>query len=285
MPGRRGQHQAWDSLTFDYARYEVQRFLFSNVRFWLEDFRFDGLRFDGVTSMLYHDHGLHRVFTSYDDYFGGNVDDDAVAYLQVANELAHTVNPEAITIAEDVSGMPGLARPVAEGGLGFDYRLAMGVPDFWIKLLKETPDENWNLGAIYTELLNRRPGEKRVGYVESHDQSLVGDKTLAFLMMDQEMYWNMGKSSGSIVVERGIALHKLIRLLTFSLAGEAWLNFIGNEFGHPEWVDFPREGNGFSYHYARRQWSLVDNPHLRYRDLNEFDRAMQALDTRVQLAE
>ena len=276
--GARGRHQAWDSLTFDYARYEVQRFLLSNVRFWLEEFRFDGLRFDGVTSMLYHDHGLNRVFASYDDYFGGSVDDDAVAYLQIANELAHTLNPAAVTIAEDVSGMPGLARPVSEGGLGFDYRLAMGVPDFWIKLLKETPDEGWNLGAIYTELLNRRPGEKRIGYVESHDQSLVGDKTLAFLMMDQEMYWNMGKSSGSIVVERGIALHKLIRLLTFSLAGEAWLNFIGNEFGHPEWVDFPREGNGFSYHHARRQWSLIDNPHLRYRDLNEFDRAMQALD-------
>ncbi len=263
--------------------YEVQRFLLSNVRFWLEEFRFDGLRFDGVTSMLYHDHGLNRVFTSYDDYFGGNVDDDAVAYLQLANELAHAINPDAITIAEDVSGMPGLARPVAEGGLGFDYRLAMGVPDYWIKLLKETPDESWNLGAIYTELLNRRPGEKRVGYVESHDQSLVGDKTLAFLMMDQEMYWNMGKSSGSIVVERGIALHKMIRLLTFSLAGEAWLNFIGNEFGHPEWVDFPREGNGFSYHHARRQWSLADNPHLRYRDLNEFDRAMQALDAEYHL--
>lgn len=276
--GARGLHSAWDSLTFDYAKFEVQRFLLSNVRFWLEEFRFDGLRFDGVTSMLYHDHGLNRIFSSYGDYFGGNVDDDAVAYLQAANALTHLLNPAAVTIAEDVSGMPGLARPIAEGGLGFDYRLAMGVPDFWIKLLKETPDEEWSLSTIYQELMNRRPGEKRVGYVESHDQSLVGDKTLAFLMMDEEMYRNMGKESVSLVVERGIALHKMIRLLTFSLAGEAYLSFIGNEFGHPEWVDFPREGNGFSYHHARRQWSLADNPALRYHDLNEFDQAMQALD-------
>ena len=276
--GARGQHVAWDSLTFDYAKYEVQRFLLSNVRYWLEEYRFDGLRLDGVTSMLYHDHGLARVFTSYDDYFGGNVDDDALVYLQLANELAHQVNPGVVTIAEDVSGMPGIARPVAEGGLGFDYRLAMGVPDQWIKLLKETRDEDWNLGAIYRSLLDRRFGEKHVGYVESHDQSLVGDKSLAFQLMDQEMYGNMGRGSHSGVIDRGIALHKLIRLLTFSLAGEAYLNFIGNEFGHPEWVDFPRAGNNFSYHHARRQWSLADNPELRYGGLNEFDRAMMALD-------
>ena len=281
--GPRGQHPAWDSLVFDYAKYEVQRFLLSNVRFWLEDFRFDGLRFDGVTSMLYHDHGLNRVFTSYHDYFGGGIDDDALAYLQTANDLARLVTPEAVTIAEDVSGMPGLARPVSEGGVGFDYRLAMGVPDFWSKLVKEVPDENWNLSAIYHELLNRRPGEKRVGYVESHDQSLVGDKTLAFQLMDAEMYWHMGQGDTNIEVERGIALLKMIRLLTFSLAGEAWLSFIGNEFGHPEWVDFPREGNNFSYHYARRQWSLADNPALRYGGLNAFDQAMQALDAQYHI--
>lgn len=281
--GERGDHAAWDSLVFDYAKPEVQRFLLSDVRFWLEEFRFDGLRFDGVTSMVYRDHGLARTFTSYDDYFGGNIDDDAVTYLQLANELAHTVRPGAITIAEDVSGMPGMARPVDEGGMGFDYRLAMGVPDFWIELVKGRADEAWSLGEIYRRLLDRRPGEKHVGYVESHDQSLVGDKTLAFQLMDQDMYWNMGNDSGSIVVDRGVALHKMIRLLTFSLAGEAWLNFIGNEFGHPEWVDFPREGNGFSYAHSRRQWSLADNPDLRYHGLNEFDRALQELDERFHL--
>jgi len=281
--GPRGQHYAWDSLLFDYSKYEVQRFLLSNLRFWLEDFRFDGFRFDGVTSMLYLDHGLGKPFRSYDDYFGSNVDADALVYLQLANELTHKVDPQAITIAEDVSGMVGMARPVAEVGLGFDYRLAMGVPDYWIKLLKEKRDEEWNLGDIFRTLLNRRHGEKHIGYSESHDQALVGDKTIAFWLMDREMYWHMDRASKSLIIDRGLALHKMIRLITFSLAGEAYLNFMGNEFGHPEWVDFPREGNGWSFQYARRQWSLADNPLLRYGGLLRFDAAMQSLDENFNL--
>jgi 1,4-alpha-glucan branching enzyme len=283
--GERGQHPAWDSLCFDYAKYEVQRFLLSNVRFWLEEYRFDGFRFDGVTSMLYMDHGLGKAFTGYDDYFGGNVDNDAVAYLMLANELLHAVRPDATSIAEDVSGMVGLARPLAEGGLGFDYRLAMGIPDYWIKLLKEKSDEEWNLGDLFYTLLNRRAHEKHIGYAESHDQALVGDKTLAFQLMDQEMYTGMSRLFTNLKVERGIALHKLIRLLTFSLGGEGYLNFMGNEFGHPEWIDFPREGNNNSYHYARRQWSLVADPLLRYAGLNNFDRAMMRLDEEYNLLE
>jgi 1,4-alpha-glucan branching enzyme len=283
--GARGEHVAWDSLCFDYDRYEVLRFLLSNVRFWLEEYRFDGFRFDGVTSMLYLDHGLERDFSGYDDYFSGNVDRDSVAYLMLANDLAHTVNPKAITIAEDVSGMVGLARPVSEGGLGFDYRLAMGVPDYWIKLVKETPDEAWNLSGLYQTLLNRRPHEKHVGYAESHDQALVGDQTLAFRLMGDRMYTHMRRSSEDLVIDRGIALHKMIRLLTFSLGGESYLNFMGNEFGHPEWIDFPRADNGFSYHYARRQWSLADNLDLRYGQLRDFDRAMLDLDRKYCLLE
>lgn len=281
--GARGQHDAWDSMLFDYAKYEVQRFLLSNVRFWQEEFNFDGFRFDGVTSMIYYHHGLGHDFTSYEDYFGPDVYWDAVVYLQLANELAHTLNPRAITIGEDVSGMPGLAAPVADGGLGFDYRLAMGVPDYWIKTLKERADEDWSLQEVYSTLLNRRFTEKHVGYAESHDQALVGDKTMAFWLMDAEMYFNMGKFSDNIAVDRGVALHKMIRLITFSLAGEAYLNFMGNEFGHPEWVDFPRQGNNFSYHYARRQWSLAENPELRYEGLGRFDAAMNDLDHRFHI--
>ncbi|MGO8671038.1 MAG: alpha amylase C-terminal domain-containing protein, partial [Capsulimonadaceae bacterium] len=280
--GPRGEHPGWDSMLFNYGKYEVQRLLLSNIRYWLEEFRIDGFRFDGVTSMIYLDHG-YREFASYDDFFSGNVDRDAVGYLQFANELAHLVKPDAITIAEDVSGMVGLARPVVEGGLGFDYRLAMGVPDYWVKLVKHEADEHWNLDAIYHRLLDRRYGEKHIGYAESHDQALVGDKTLAFRLMDQDMYWNMQLDSRSVVIDRGIALHKMIRLVTFSLAGEGYLNFMGNEFGHPEWVDFPREGNGFSYKFARRQWSLADNPGLRYAGLQRFDGAMNRLDIRYHL--
>lgn len=281
--GPRGHHSAWDSKLFDYSKWEVLRFLLSNCRYWLEEFHFDGFRFDGVTSMMYLDHGLGKAFTRYDDYFGPNVDRDAVAYLQLANQLIHQVKPDAITVAEDVSGMVGMARPVDEGGIGFDYRLAMGVPDYWIKLLKEKKDEEWQLGELFYTLLNRRHGEKHVGYAESHDQAMVGDKTIAFWLMDKDMYWHMAKDSRTLRVDRGIALHKMIRLITFSLAGEGYLNFMGNEFGHPEWIDFPREGNNYSYHYARRQWSLADDPKLLYHGLEAFDIAMQELDKRHHL--
>lgn len=277
--GPLGDHPQWDSKLFDYAKPQVQHFLLSNIRYWLDEYRFDGFRFDGVTSMLYHDHGIGRVFASYDDYFGANVDEDALLYLQLANTLVHAVRSEALTVAEDVSGMPGMARPALEGGLGFDYRLNMGVADYWIELVKERPDEQWPLGDIYFRLLNRRHNEKHVGYVESHDQALVGDQTLLFRMLGPEMYSNMHKAGGSLVVDRGIALIKLVRLLTFSLAGEAFLDFMGNEFGHPEWIDFPREGNNESFHFARRIWSLVRNDTLRYRDLLRFTTAMLALDT------
>ena len=276
--GAKGEHIAWDSRCFDYNKYEVQRFLLSNIRYWLETYRFDGFRFDGVTSMLYSDHGLERNFTGYADYFDTDVELDSIAYLMLANELVHAVNPAAISIAEDMSGMPGLARPTEEGGLGFDYRLAMGIPDYWIRLLKEKQDEEWHIGEIYGMLRNRRVGEKHIAYVESHDQAIVGDKTLAMQLMDTELYTNMSVFATSHLVARGVALHKLIRLLTFSLGGEGYLNFMGNEFGHPEWIDFPRAGNNNSYWYARRQWHLVEDDTLRYKYLNAFDRAMQHLD-------
>ncbi len=269
----RGDHPQWDSKVFDYGRAEVRQFLLSNVRHWLEEFRFDGFRFDGVTSMLYWHRGAGS-FGDYASYFGPDTDEDAILYLQLATTLANQLRPGALLIAEDMSGMPGLCRPVAEGGVGFTARLAMGIPDFWIKLLKHSRDEDWNLDEIWGTLTNRRYREANIAYAESHDQALVGDKTLAFWLMDQKMYWHMGKDDPDPVVERGIALHKIIRLLTFALGGEGWLNFMGNEFGHPEWLDFPREGNGWSYHYCRRQWSLADNPALKYQWLGAFDRAM-----------
>jgi len=271
--GPLGDHPAWDSKCFDYGRPEVRQFLLSNIRYWLEEFRFDGFRFDGVTSMLYHSRGM-KAFGSYDDYFGADADDDAVLYLKLANQLIQEIKPGAIVIGEDMSGMPGLCRPIADGGVGFSYRLAMGIPDYWIKLLKHSRDEEWNLDELWGVLANRRYGEATIAYAESHDQALVGDKTLAFWLMDKEMYWHMGKEDPHPVIERGIAMHKLIRLVTLVLGGEGFLTFMGNEFGHPEWLDFPREGNGWSYHYCRRQWSLVDNPELKYGWLAEFDRQL-----------
>ncbi len=275
--GSKGDHSAWGTKLFNYGKNQVIHFLLSNLKYWMEEFHFDGFRFDGVTSMLYHDHGLGSAFMNYDMYFSLNTDTDAVTYLQLANELIHALNPKALTIAEDMSGMPGMCLPIRDGGIGFDYRLSMGVPDLWIKTLKECTDENWDMYKIWYELNSRRPQEKTVGYAESHDQALVGDKTLMFRLCDAAMYTSMSKDTPSIVIDRGIALHKMIRLITSTLAGEGYLNFMGNEFGHPEWIDFPREGNGWSYHYCRRQWSLADNDLLRYGGLQDFDAAMIAL--------
>lgn len=275
--GDRGSHIAWDSRCFDYGKTEVLHFLLSNCRYWLDEFHFDGFRFDGVTSMLYFDHGLGKRFSSYDDYFDGNTDEDALAYLALANKVIHTVRPDAMTVAEDVSGMPGLAAPAAGSGLGFDYRLAMGTPDYWIKLIKEVPDEHWHMGSLYHELTNRRGDEKTISYAESHDQALVGDQTLIFRLIERDMYTSMSVCESNLRVDRGMALHKMIRLVTFATAGHGYLNFMGNEFGHPEWIDFPREGNNWSYHYARRQWHLRDDTNLRYRFLADFDKAMMAI--------
>ncbi len=270
---RDSRHPDWDSCLFDYGRSEVIEFLLSNLRWWLEEYHFDGFRFDGVTSMLYVHHG-HEPFTDLGCYFNTQVNHDAVIYLQLAATLVQQVRPGAFAIAEDMSGMPGLCRPVDEGGFGFTHRLAMGLPDYWIKLLKEKKDEEWNMGDMWYTLTNRRYGEPNIAYAESHDQALVGDKTIAFRLMDAEMYTHMAEGMESLVIDRGMALHKMIRLATLAAGGEGWLNFMGNEFGHPEWIDFPREGNEQSFQYCRRQWSLVDNGLLRYRFLAAFDAAM-----------
>ena len=272
--GARGDHPQWDSKLFNYGKDEVLQFLLSNVRYWIEDFNFDGYRYDGVTSMIYFHHGNGVTFDTPEKYFTDGVEFDAITYLQLANTLLHQIKPQAICIAEEVSGMPGLCKPIDEGGMGFDYRLGMGLPDFWIKLLKEQSDEDWNIHEMYHTMTNRLFDIKTIAYAESHDQALVGDKTLAFRLMDKDMYSSMAKDQKSLVIDRGIALHKMIRLFTIALGGESWLNFMGNEFGHPEWIDFPRLGNDWSYSHARRQWSLSEKKFLKYHWLADFDRAM-----------
>ena len=275
--GEKGEHKLWNSRCFDYGKNEVLNFLLSNCKYWLEEYRFDGFRFDGITSMLYWDHGLGRDFTEYKFYYDGNQDENAIIYLTLANCLIHQVNKNAITIAEDMSGMPGLAAPIDEEGIGFDFRMSMGVPDYWIKLVSDQRDEDWHVGDLFYQMTNKRDDEHTISYAESHDQALVGDKTLIFRMVDKEMYTSMSVFEQNMVVDRGIALHKMIRLLTITTAGDGYLNFMGNEWGHPEWIDFPREGNNWSYEHARRQWHLMEDPTLRYHFLNDFDKAMLKL--------
>lgn len=272
--GPRGNHPAWDSRCFDYGKNSVLHFLLSNCKFWIEEYGFDGFRFDGITSMLYHDRGLGRAFTSYDMYFDHNQDEDAITYLFLANKLIKELKPASVCIAEEMSGMPGIATPLQRGGIGFDYRLAMGVPDYWIRTIKEQQVQFWNVSEMFMQLTNKRSDEKTVHYAESHDQALVGDKTIIFWLTDLDMYYNMSIGQQSITIDNGLALHKMIRLITIATAGNGYLNFMGNEFGHPEWIDFPGRHNNWSYHFARRQWSLVNDSRLKYRYMNEFDRKM-----------
>lgn len=274
--GEAGNQPYWDSKNFDYGKDQVVHFLLSNAKYWLDEFHFDGFRFDGVTSMIYYHHG-YTEFDSREKFFDDSINRNALTYLTLANRLIHEFRPSSITIAEDVSGMPGMCIAIDDGGIGFDYRLGMAIPDFWIKMLKETPDEDWNIWDIWNIMTNRLPDVKTITYAESHDQAMVGDKTLAFRLMDKNMYDQMSRSMENVIVERGISLHKMIRLVTLTLGGQAYLNFMGNEFGHPEWIDFPREGNGWSYEHARRQWSLSTNPFLRYSYLGEFDKAMLSM--------
>ena len=281
--GEKGEHPAWGTKCFNYGKDEVIHFLLSNLKFWMTEYHFDGFRFDGITSMLYHNHGLGVDFDSNSKYFSLNTHVEAITYLQLANELIRQVNPKAITIAEDMSGMPGMCLSIDEGGVGFDYRLGMGLPDMWIRTIKELKDIEWDLGKMWGDMCLRRPGEGTVAYVESHDQALVGDQTMIFRLAGPGMYTDMEKSCHNVMIDRAISLHKMIRLFTIAGAGEAYLNFMGNEFGHPEWIDFPREGNGWSFHYCRRQWSLQDNPVLKYQGLGEFDRDMVKLTKDVDL--
>ena len=278
--GEKGDHPTWGTKCFNYGKDEVIHFLLSNLKFWMTEYHFDGFRFDGVTSMIYHDHGLGTDFNDNKKYFSQNTHVEALTYLQLANELIREVNPDAVTIAEDMSGMPGMALPIKDGGIGFDYRLAMGMPDMWIRTVKEKRDEDWNIFKMWCDMCLRRPGENTVAYVESHDQALVGDKTMIFRLADAAMYTDMDKACHNLVIDRAIALHKMIRLFTLAGGGEAYLNFMGNEFGHPEWIDFPREGNGWSFHYCRRQWSLRDNGFLKYQWLGDFDHDMIMLTKR-----
>jgi len=275
-PSLRGNHPLWDSKCFNYGKREVIQFLLSNIKFWMQEFHFDGFRFDGVTSMMYFDHGYRETW-DLDGYFKQGVEWDALTYLQLANTLVHKIRSGTVTIAEDVSGMPGLCRPVKEGGIGFDYRLAMAIPDFWIRILKEKKDEEWEIHELWNVLTDRLAGVGTIAYCESHDQALVGDQTIAFRLLESEIYFKMSKKDESFGIDRGIALHKMIRLITIALGGRAYLNFMGNEFGHPDWIDFPREGNNWSYHYARRQWSLLENHDLRFHLLAAFDQKMLSL--------
>lgn len=282
--GELGWHAEWGTRMFDYTRLEVLRFLLSQVAWFAEAYRVDGFRFDAVSAAIYQHRSLGgrgKFDSGYAEYFGEGADVDvaALVYFQLVNHMTHElVRPPLLTIAEEHSGLPGLCAAVSELGVGFDFRQAMGVPPLWERLLSAPPSARMGMAELVTVHCRRRDEERRLAYCECHDQSFVGGKSLAFRLMGASMYEHMSCiGAAPPEVERGMALHAMSRLLTLSLGGEAYLNFIGNEFGHPEWIDFPREGNGHSMHMARRRWDLADNPLLRYSQLQAFDASMHAL--------
>ena len=278
--GELGKHVQWNSRLYNYSSYETLRLLLSSCAYYINEFRIDGFRFDCVTSMLYTHHGIDYVFTgNYQEYFGEFFNEESSVYLMLANSLIHKINPEALTIAEDFSGMPGLCRPIEEGGYGFDYKLNMKICDKWKHFLMNLKDEEWNMGDIVYTLTNRRYNEKHISYCESHDQSFIGNYSLSSLLFSSERFWNMSiNSPETIVIGRGIALHKMIRLLSFALGGEGYLSFMGNEFGCPDSLDFPKKGNRFSYSHCRRRWDLCDNKELRYQFLYNWEIIMNLLE-------
>ena len=278
--GNLGNHVQWNSKLYNYSSYETLRLLLSNCAYYIKEYRIDGFRFDCVTSMLYSHHGIDYNFTgNYKEYFNEFFNLESSVYLMLANSLIHKLNPEAITIAEDFSGTPGLCRPVEEGGLGFDYKLNMKICDKWKQYLLYKKDEEWNIEDIIYTLKNRRYKEKNISYCESHDQSFVGNCSLSSLLFSSERFWNMSNNSPETpVIGRGISLHKMIRLLTFALGGEGYLSFMGNEFGCPDSLDFPKKENRFSYSHSRRRWDLCDNKDLRYRFLYKWEIIMNILE-------
>jgi 1,4-alpha-glucan branching enzyme len=196
--GPRGYHTQWDSMCFDYSKYEVKRFLLSNLAWWIDEYKVDGFRFDAVTSIMYTHHGIDYSFTgNYQEYFGMQTDMDGIVYLMLANTLIHKLRPGSLSIAEDVSGMPTLARKIKDGGMGFDFRLSMYLPDLWVKYLKEVPDEQWRMGILTHAMTDRRWQEKTIAYAESHDQAIVGDKTISMYLFEREIY-SLGKNNNSL---------------------------------------------------------------------------------------
>ena len=270
--GQNALHPAWDSLVYDYENQATVSYLLSNARYWIEEYGIDGFRVDGVTSILYNDHGIgHTGFTD-NDYLGSNLNQSGLLYLVLLCKLAHELRPDFILIAEDVSGLPGLARPALLGGVGFDYRLQMGLPDFFESVAKDVMDDGISPSRIWHALVSRRFDERHIGYVESHDQAIVGGQSLIFRLLGPKMYTDMHAETQSHDVHLAVAVVNVAKSIVFFLGGEAWMSFIGNEFGHPDWVEFPTPDNDDCFEYAYRKWYLATDSALMYEKMAAFDR-------------
>ncbi|KAK9673873.1 hypothetical protein RND81_12G195300 [Saponaria officinalis] len=271
--GKRGHHKYWGTRIFKYGDVDVLQFLLSNLRWWIEEYHIDGFQFHSLPSMMYTHNGFATFTGDFEEYCNQYVDRDALLYLILANDILHFLHPNIITIAEDATLYPGLCEPSSQGGLGFDYYVNLAAPEMWLSFLENVPDNEWSMSKIVTTLMgNKIYTNKMLLYAENHSQSISGGRSFAEILFGTEV----GSNEASKLL-RGTSLHKVIRLITFTIGGSAYLNFMGNEFGHPKRVEFPTSNNNFSFELASRRWDLLSDQGL-HQKLFHFDQDMMKLD-------
>ncbi|KAH7682202.1 1,4-alpha-glucan branching enzyme protein [Dioscorea alata] len=194
--------------------------------------------------------------------------------------MLHELHPDIITIAEDATFYPGLCESTTQGGLGFDYYVNLSVTDLWLWLLQDVPDQAWSMSKIVNVLVNSQSSNRRMlVYCENHNQSISGGRSFAEILFGNNNQNFIGLEDFEF---RGSSLHKMIRLISFSIGGSAYLNFMGNEFGHPNRVEFPMESNNYSFAFANRKWDLLKDKGL-HMGLFNFDKEMMKLDEKEQI--
>ncbi|CAL5392773.1 unnamed protein product [Camellia sinensis] len=272
--GKRGYHKFWGTRMFKYGDIDVLHFLLSNLNWWVVEYQIDGFQFHSLASMIYTHNGFASFTGDMEEYCNQYVDKDALIYLILANEILHALHPSIITIAEDATLYPGLSEPTSLGGLGFDYFVNLSASEMWSSLLENVPDSDWSMSKIVSTLVgNRHSADKMLLYAENHNQSISGGRSFAEILFGETMEHASDKRA---LLFRGCSLHKMIRLITFTIGGHAYLNFMGNEFGHPKRVEFPMESNNFSFSLANRRWDLLENGV--HSELLYFDKDMMNMD-------
>lgn len=273
--GKRGHHKFWGTRMFKYADVDVLQYLLSNLNWWVEEYRIDGFQFHSLSSMMYTHNGFATFTGELEEYCNQYVDRDALMYLILANDILHALHPNIITIAEDATYYPGLCEATSQGGLGFDYYVNLSASEMWLSFLEKVPDNEWSMSKIVTTLMgNRQYTNKMLLYAENHSQSISGGRSFAEILFGGKED-RPAESTDSLL--RGCSLHKLIRLITFSIGGCAYLNFMGNEFGHPKGVEFPTASNNNSFELANRRWELLNNDGIHHA-LFLFDKDMMKLE-------